>query len=628
MPRLSRLAAPVLLVAAGLVALLAALVFGGAAAPLPLSDPGAVVRFGLPVATFLTELGASLTIGTLALACFALTPARPEWGRALDIASAGALFWTLASSVAGFFTFLSVAGVAPALDEKFGQSLAFFLTGTDLGLAWLISTLMAATVTVLCFAVRSVGGVFVVALLAAGALVPIAQQGHAAGTASHAAAVSALGLHVIGAAVWLGGLLAVLLLRPVIERARLAVVLSRYSSIALVCFVIVAVSGLASAQIRIGTWPALGSAYGLLVVVKAVLLILLGLFGVVHRRVVIDRVAGANAGTSVGRQTQRAFWWFVTAEIAFLGLASGVAAALARTQTPVSQSVANDTADLTPAEVLTDVKLPAEFTPSRWLTAWNIDLVWLLGAVFLAAFYLVGVARLRWRGDSWSVGRTGAWILGLVVLVFATNGALNVYSPYLMSANVVQIAVAALVVPVLLVRGAPWTLALLAIEKRTDGSSGPREWMLGIVQSRGAAWLTHPLVGGPLLAVSVWAVVWSPLLRWTATTDLGRFCLIAGLVLVGWLFAQSMVGLDPVPVRAGVRLKILLGAVALLAVGAVGAALALTPGLRLSNWYGAMGRTWGLPPLADQQAGGFALVAAALVLAVAVGAVGVAARKR
>nr|WP_228514509.1 cytochrome c oxidase assembly protein [Frondihabitans sp. VKM Ac-2883] len=600
--------------------------FGGAAAPLPLSDPGAVVRFGLPIATFLTELGASLTIGTLALACFALTPVRPEWERSLDIASVGALFWTLASTTAGFFTFLSVAGVAPALDEKFGQSLAFFLTGTDLGLAWLVSTLTAATVTVLCFAVRSVGGVFLVAAIAAGALVPIAQQGHAAGTASHAAAVSALGLHVIGAAVWLGGLLALVLLRPVIERARLSIVLERYSSIALVCFVIVAVSGVVSAQIRIGSWPELGSPYGLLVVVKAVLLILLGLFGVVHRRVVIERVAGSNAGTSAGRQTQKPFWRFVTAEITFLGLASGVAAALARTQTPVSQSVANDTAQLTPAEVLTDSRLPAEFTPLRWLTAGNLDLVWLLGAVFLAAFYLIGVARLRRRGDTWSGWRTGAWILGLVVLVVATNGAPAVYSPYLMSAHLVQVALVAFVVPVLLVRAAPWTLALLAIVKRTDGSRGPREWMLGIVQSRGSAWLTHPVVGGPLLAVTIWAVVWSPLLRWTATTDLGRFCLIAGLVMVGWLFAQSIVGLDPVPVRPGARLTMLLAAVVLVAVGAVGAALALGSGLRLANWYGAMGRTWGPAPLADQASGGVALAGIGIV--VCVGLALAAARRR
>ena len=68
------------------------------------------------------------------------------------------------------------------------------VTLVALGLAWLISTLIAAAVTVLCFAVRGVGAVFVVALLAAAALVPIAQQGHAAGTASHTAAVTALGL--------------------------------------------------------------------------------------------------------------------------------------------------------------------------------------------------------------------------------------------------------------------------------------------------------------------------------------------------------------------------------------------------------------------------------------------------
>ena len=616
MPRLARLAPPAILVVAALVALLAALAAGGGAAPLPLADPGPVVRFGLPIATVVTDLTAALTIGTLALTCFALTPARPEWGRALDIASAGALGWTVASCVTGFLTFLSVSNVHVTLDAKFGQSLAFFATGTSLGLAWLVSTLIAAAVTVLCFAVRGVGVVFGVAVLAASGLVPIAQQGHAAGTANHAAAVTALGLHVEGAAVWLGGLLAIVLLRPVLEKARLGTVLSRYSSIALVCFIVVAVSGIASASIRIGAWNEIESPYGLLVVAKIVVLVVLGLFGIVHRRVIVARVQNRFEAS------KPPFWRFVTAELAILGIASGIAAALARTETPVARAATGDIGALTPAEVLTGGPLPAPVTPLSWVTAHDVDLLWVLGCGFLVAFYLVGVARLRRRGEDWPIERTLRWCGGLAVLAYATCGAPDVYGPFLMSAHLLVVVVVALVVPVLLVPAAPWSLALRTIAKRTDQSRGPREWMLLIVQSRVAAWLTWPPVGALLLGFALWAVVYTPLLRFTATTAAGHFVLVLVLVLSGWLFVQSVLGVDPVPVTAGSGLRAALLALVAAVLLGLGVALAVSPGLLLPNWYGAMGRMWGPAPLADQQLGGVVLGGVGLVACAAL-AVGV-----
>ena len=329
MPRLARTTAPALLVLVAFASLLAALKFGGAAdAPLVV-DPGQVVRYGLPMAKMLGNIGAALTIGTLFLTCFALTRREPEYDRAMDVAAGAAGFWAVASAVTTFFTFLSVANVPVTFDDQFGRTLAFFLTDTELGTAWLITTLIAATVTVLCFVVRGIWWVVGVTLLAVGGLIPIAEQGHAAGTSGHDAAVTDLALHLVGASIWLGGLLAMVLLRRHLSAGRLAIVLARYSSVAIVCFVVVAVSGIGSAAIRIGDWSALTTGYGVLVLVKTFALVALGLFGVVQRRWLVGRIASHPTTTS------RLFWWFVTAELAFMGLASGVAAALARTATPV-----------------------------------------------------------------------------------------------------------------------------------------------------------------------------------------------------------------------------------------------------------------------------------------------------
>ena len=102
--------------------------------------------------------------------------------------------------------FLSIFLEPVTLDERFGQLLASFFTERELGQAWLATALMAAVVTVLCFAVRSpalLAGVFV---LAVAALWPVAQTGHAGGTADHDAAVTAVFLHSVFAAIWVGGL--------------------------------------------------------------------------------------------------------------------------------------------------------------------------------------------------------------------------------------------------------------------------------------------------------------------------------------------------------------------------------------------------------------------------------------
>ena len=72
----------------------------------------------------------------------------------------------------------------------------------------------------LCFAVRNHTALVFVTVLAVASLVPMAQQGHAAGTAGHDAAITALGLHLVFAAVWLGGLLTIVLLRDAARRRR------------------------------------------------------------------------------------------------------------------------------------------------------------------------------------------------------------------------------------------------------------------------------------------------------------------------------------------------------------------------------------------------------------------------
>ncbi|WP_227497056.1 cytochrome c oxidase assembly protein [Planctomonas psychrotolerans] len=596
MARTVRIIGPALLVGVAFVSLLTALVFGGAAAPLPLLDPGPIVRFGLPVAKLLVNLGVAVTLGALLLACFALTPKRPEFGRALDIAAGAAAFWAVASAATGFLVFLEVTNLPLSLDPSFGSTLGVVLTSTEIGQAWVGTTLIAATVTVLCFAVRNPTLLAFVLGLAVVGLVPMAQQGHAGGTESHDAAVTALGLHLVFAAVWLGGLVVIVLLRPQLDPDRLPTVLARYSTVALVSFLVVAVSGYVSAEIRLGSLDRLTTPYGILVLVKVSALVVLGVLGALQRRRMLRRISADPAGS------RGPFWVLVTVELAFMGIASGVASALARTATPVQEVPATEIAEATPAEILTGQPLPPPLTLSRYITEWNVDVLWVLLTAFGVFFYLAGVHRLRKRGDSWPVHRTVLWVSGMLLLFYVTNGGVNVYQDYLFSAHMLAHMTLGMVVPLLLVPAAPVTLVMRAATRRADGSRGGREWVLLGVHSRFAAFVGHPVVAAVLFAGSLILFYYSPLFSWATTDHIGHQWMIVHFLIVGYLFVQALIGVDPSPVQLPypMRLLLLLGTMAFHAF--FGLALMTSTGLLLADWYGALG--WGIDALEDQRAAG------------------------
>ncbi|WP_442911221.1 cytochrome c oxidase assembly protein [Leifsonia sp. 109] len=573
--------------------MIAALAFGGGAnAPL-LADPGALVRWGLPAATLVVNLSLAGTVGALVLACFAFSPDRDEYGNALDFAAGSAAVMTVASAATGLFTFVSVSNVPWSFDATFSNGLSSFITSVSLGQAWLGITLIAAAVTVLCFAVRNQTAIVFVTLLAMATVVPMAQQGHSAEAAGHDAAVTSFGLHVLFAAIWLGGLVTLIVVKQRLGNGRLVTVLERYSTVALICFVVVAASGYVNAELRVGTLAELATPYGILVLVKVAALVVLGLFGLTQRRYLIGRLKQSGE--------PRSFWWIVVAELAFMGIASGVAAALARTVTPVPQTRA---ATPTPAEILTGEKLPPALTWDRLFTSWNFDLLWVLACAFGLFFYFAGVWRLRKRGDAWPIYRTVLWTLGIVLLFYITNGGVNVYEKYLFSAHMSAHMVLTMGVPLLLVPGAPITLAARAIRKRRDGSRGGREWLLLAVHSRFAGVISNPIVAAVLFAGSLWVFYYTPVFRWATTDHIGHEWMIVHFLITGYLFVQSLIGIDPVKYRLPYPFRLLLLLLTMAFHAFFGLSIMQMHGLLLADWFGAMGRTWGDSPLVDQQAGG------------------------
>jgi putative copper resistance protein D len=588
------------LVAVGIVATVIGLGFGGGAAAQELIDPGATVRWGLPIAMFILRIASSLTLGALLVAAFALPLRHPATERLLQVAAAGAFTWVVASAVTAFLTFLAVYVEPVSWDDRFGRLLTFFFADTEIGQAWLWSTVFAGLVSIVVIVSRSYPSIFLTGLLGVVALWPLAEQGHAAGTEAHDQAVMASFLHSVFVAFWLGGLVALAIVwrHFATERTLLTHALTRFSTIALVSAIVVAISGSSNAWVRIGSLSGLSSTYGILVITKMVLLTLLIGFGVVYRTWLISRHARGE------KTNTRALGGVFAGELGIMGVAVGMAVALSRTPTPQPDTPLAERSGSTPAEVLTGKPLPVEYDWTKMFTVWELDLLWALLGAFAIAFYLQGAWRLARRGDRWPVGRTIAFVSGMALLVFATNSGLAVYSAYLFSVHMMGHMLLSMAVPVLLVLGGPVTLAARGIDARKDGSWGAREWILHTVHSRYVETLGHPLIAAPLFALSLIVFYYSPIFEWAVADHLGHHWMVFHFVASGYIFAHMLVGVDPQPYRPVYPLRLIIVLATMAFHAFFGLSLIMGTGLLAPEWFGAMGREWGADPVSDQQTGG------------------------
>ncbi|MEK9535791.1 MAG: cytochrome c oxidase assembly protein [Aquiluna sp.] len=564
------------------------LVLGGAAEPLPLADPGVVVRLGQPITKLVLNLSMATAIGALVLASFAAND--QERSRLQPVASWAAALWLFAAAANFVMTYLSASGSAVSYGPQFSEGLWLFATQIELGtlLAFNLGFAFLLSLTTIAFGGRRMTAIN--AAIGMAGLYPLAESGHASSDSGHALAVNSLLMHLVGISVWVGGLIALYaVFRAGSERTE--VLVSRYSTLALAAFILVGVSGITSGFIRLYSPEDIFGPYGLLLIGKAVLLTTLGLFGARYRLGALSKISASASG----------FWRLVTVELSIMGAAVGLGTALATTALP------EDPAEFvppTPAELLTGDPLPPELTPSAWLTVWDIDILWLSIALGAIALYLYGVARLRSRGDSWPVGRTISWVAGMLVLIYVTNGAPNAYQEFMFSTHMVGHMILSMMVPVLLVPGAPVTLLSRAQPARKDGSWGLREWVLWAVHTPYAWFISHPLFAGLNFALSLVMFYYTPLFRWSTEEHLGHQWMLVHFLITGYLFVQALIGVDPQPHRPGYPLKLMLliGTMAFHAF--FGLSLMNEKSLLLADWFGSMGRTWGDDPLTDQAVGG------------------------
>jgi copper resistance protein D len=272
-------------------------VLGLGVVPLLFSPREQAVAAGVRLAAFRAGVWASLGWLLCALASMLLQAANVAGGSTLTAS-------VLATFLTGFGSGQTLVGevLAAAL------ALAAAVRGARTG------SLLAARLMAAC------AGLAVLLLVAAGHLGALSERWH------DLAAMS-LELHVLGAALWTGGLGALVGLLAE-ERALLSRALPRFSWVAGGCMALVALSGLLNALVALSTTPAASlpsdlftTGYGRLVLAKVGCVCLLAVMGAQMRYRLLPRIV---------RAYPTAFALWASCELTVMGIAFGVAAVLQR----------------------------------------------------------------------------------------------------------------------------------------------------------------------------------------------------------------------------------------------------------------------------------------------------------
>lgn len=201
-------------------------------------------------------------------------------------------------------------------------------------------------------------------------------------------------------------------------------------------------------------------------------------------------------------------------------------------------------------DILLGYQLPGAPTPLRLLSFWRFDTFLGVGALVLGGAYVFGVVRLHRRGDRWPIGRTLSWVAGCAAMLFATGSGVRSYGSAMFSVHMVEHMTLNMFVPVLLVLGAPVTLALRVLPSAGPGAPpGPREWIVRAVHSPFTAFLSNPITAFVLFVGSLYVVYFTPLFDTFVRYHWGHEFMAVHFLITGYLFYWGIIGVDPGPRR-------------------------------------------------------------------------------
>jgi len=561
-----------------------------------LPNPGPATTLGLPFVRAAGEVAAVLAVGAFLFAAFLVPPQKSgvldaDGYRAIRIGTVATGTWAVCAALLVPLTISDVSGkpITAHLNPATLWSLASLI---NIASAWRLTALLAAAVMLASLPVLRWSWTPLLLVASLATLIPLGLTGHSSAGGSHDLATNSLLIHLVAASLWAGGLLA--LLAHVIRGGQHAdLAARRFSSIALWCFVAMAVSGIVNALVRVLPSDLLTTAYGRLVVAKFIALCLLGVAGWRQRR---TGVAALQADSS----SRSALIRLTLIEALIFGVTFGIAVGLGRTPPPPL-----------PIGVpsISDVKIGYDFagppTPARVLFDWRFDLIFGTAALVFAALYLVGVRRLRRRGDDWPVGRTVSWLLGCLALLFVTSSGLGRYMPAMFSMHMADHMMLSMLVPILLALGGPVSLALRALPSAgRDDPPGMREWLLAALHSRLSRFLTNPVVATVLFVAGFYGLYLGGLFDAAVGSHMGHVAMNVHFLVSGYLFYWVVIGVDPTPRPIPPLAKVGVVFASLPLHAFFGVLLMGMPTVLGESFYRSLHLSWHTDLLGDQRLGG------------------------
>jgi putative copper resistance protein D len=212
----------------------------------------------------------------------------------------------------------------------------------------------------------------------------------------------------------------------------------------------------------------------------------------------------------------------------------------------------------------------------------------------------------------------------MLILGAVTDLGVARYAYVLFSVHMAQHMVLSMLVPILLVGGAPVTLALRTLRRPGDADvRGAREWLLIVLHSRVMKVLTHPVVVLCLYVGSLYGLYFSPLLGFLMRYHLGHLAMLTHFVVTGYLLFWVIIGIDPGRRRLPPHVSVLLHFAAMIFHAFFGVILLQSQTVIAPDWYDSVHPPWAASLLADQHLGAgiawaFGEIPAAVVFAILV----------
>lgn len=570
---------------------------------LGIPDPGAITTVGFPFAKAAGEILAALGIGSFMLAAFSTKP-RPDGTVDLDgYTAARTGMWAMFGWAA-----TALLEIPLVLSDVSGQPLSVTIAPTNWGvaldqtaegLAWLWVAIFASIVVIGSALTRKwiwQPVFFAISLLS---IMPLAVVSHNASGGAHDYGTNSYIWHLTFTVFWVGGLMAL------IAHARrrgdwLAEVTRRYSFVALVAFIAMTISGIINAAINV-TWSDLvESNYGILVVVKALAIIVLGLIGYAHRKVTIPEIERTTSG--------RPFWRLAIVEVIIMAFTVGVAVALGRTPPPANfadQAGGEGLPQISRMQVKLGYDLEIPFGWEAMFTQWRFDIFFGMAAIIAAWIYLYWLFLLKKRGGSWPLANTLWWVGGCLLLLFTSSSALGKYMPAQFSVHMTAHMLYSMGIPVMLVLGGPVTLALRALKPAgKQGLPGIREWLVVFINNPVSRFLTHPVVATVQFVAGFYLLYMTPLYDFLANEHAGHLFMNIHFLISGYIFYWVIIGVDAAPrqLSPAVKLVTLMGSLPFHAW--FGVSLMQSQQVLAEDYYASLDLPWAVDLLQDQNIGG------------------------